>query len=133
MGYSTKLSTLKAANQALVIDFFAPWCKACPAAAQRLEELAAGDFNGKCVFLLVCVDGGVEGAREFAKAHGISSCMVAAVEDDDLPDAFGVSGLPHHAIIAPNGTVSKNYAVSMPEDLEARPHARAHLLQRAHL
>merc|ERR1712048_105346 len=67
----------------------------------------------------VCVDGGVEGAREFAKAHGISSCMVAAVEDDDMPDAYGVSGLPHHAIIAPNGNVAKNYAVSMPEDLEA--------------
>merc|ERR1712187_432225 len=83
------------------------------------EEFANTGFGDRCRFLLICVDGGVEGAREFAKTHGISRCMVAAVEDDDLPDAFGVSGLPHHAIIAPDGTVSKNHDVSLPSDLEA--------------
>merc|ERR1719293_636250 len=116
--YSSSLSALRAGDRAVVIDFFAPWCKACPAAAQRLEELAAGSFGERCCFLLVCVDGGVEGAREFAKVHGISRCVVAAVDDDDI-DAYSVSGLPHHVIIAPDGTVAKNYEVSMPADLEA--------------
>merc|ERR1719293_171265 len=116
--YSSSLSALRAGDRAVVIDFFAPWCKACPAAAQRLEELAAGSFGEKCCFLLVCVDGGVEGARKFAKVNGISRCIVAAVDDDDA-DAYSVSSLPHHVIIAPDGTVAKNYDVSMPEDLEA--------------
>jgi len=104
---------------ALVMDFFAPWCKACPQAAQRLEELAATELGSQCCFLLVCVDGGVEGARAFAASHGIRRCLVCAVEEDDGPDAYGVSGLPHHALIAPDGTVAQNYKVALPEDLEA--------------
>jgi ribonucleoside-diphosphate reductase subunit M2 len=124
---SASVASLRGSG-ALVMDFFAPWCKSCPAAAKRLEELAASDLGSQCVFLLVCVDGGIEGAREFAATHGLRRCVVGAVDDDDGPDAYGVSGLPHHALIAPTGKVAKNYQVSFPEDLEAvlRPAANGY-------
>jgi ribonucleoside-diphosphate reductase subunit M2 len=106
------------AGQPMVVDFFAPWCKSCPAAAQRLEELASGAFAGKCKFLLICVDGGEEGAREFAATHKLQNCVVASVEDDDMPQDLGVSGLPHHTLIGADGKVVKNYEIDLPGDLE---------------
>merc|ERR1719277_1895542 len=110
----TKLSALRANGQALLIDFFAPWCKACPAAAKHLEELAAsGEYTDRCVFLIVCVDGGVDGARAFANDHNIKHCVVAAVEEDDA-DQYEVSGLPHQTLISPCGVVTHNYKVSLP-------------------
>mmetsp|Transcript_35933 Transcript_35933/g.81652 ORF Transcript_35933/g.81652 Transcript_35933/m.81652 type:complete len:503 (-) Transcript_35933:91-1599(-) len=103
----------------IVLDFFAPWCKACPAAAQHLDSLA-GDFAGRCLFLLVCVDGGLDGAREWAEAQGIRRCTLAAVdEDEDLAGALGVHGLPHKALISPDGVVVANYDLELPSALEA--------------
>ena len=29
-----------------------------------------------------------------------------------------MSGLPHHVLIAPDGTVARNYEVTLPQDLE---------------
>ena len=101
-----------------MIDFFAPWCKACPKAAQKLEELAES-YSTRCQFVLVCVDGSVAEARAFAMEHGLHRCVVAAVVDEDAPQSYGVAGLPHHTLIVPCGRVAKNYEVSLPEDLEA--------------
>jgi len=40
----------------LLIDFFAPWCDSCPAAAKQMSKLSE-EFGGQCKFLLLCVDG----------------------------------------------------------------------------
>jgi len=73
------------AGKPTVIDFFAPWCGSCPAAAQKLDELAKGKLGEQCKFLLMCVDGDVEVATAFAKQHGITHCHIAAVEESDMP------------------------------------------------
>jgi len=104
-------------GKTLVVDFFAPWCKACPAAAKKLEELASGDFSTTCKFLLVCVEGSEDDVRAFVKTHNITRCVVARAEDDDIPDAYSVSGLPHHTLISADGKVVKNFDVSLPVDL----------------
>jgi len=105
-------------GKSLVVDFFAPWCQACPAAAKKLEELAATDRGEACNFLLICVDGSEDDVLAFAKAN-ITRCAVASVDDDDLPDDYGVSGLPHHTLISSQGKVFKNFEVNMPADLDA--------------
>lgn len=101
-----------------MVDFFAPWCKACPAAAKKLEEFASTEKSEKCNFLLVSVDGEEDDVREFAKSNNITRCIVATVQDDDLPEAYCVSGLPHHTLISADGKVVKNYDVNFPADLE---------------
>merc|ERR1719414_694849 len=102
----------------VVLDFFAPWCKACPAAAEKMDRLA-GEHGDKCMFILINVDGGAKGAREFAKYHGISRCVLAAAEEDeDLMSLCGVQGLPHLAILSSDMTVIKNFEVELPIDLE---------------
>eukprot|EP00927_Polykrikos_kofoidii_P048425 TRINITY_DN426_c0_g1_i3.p1 TRINITY_DN426_c0_g1~~TRINITY_DN426_c0_g1_i3.p1 ORF type:complete len:504 (-),score=89.38 TRINITY_DN426_c0_g1_i3:514-2025(-) len=115
------LSSFQEPGKALLIDFFAPWCKACPEAAKRVESLATDDTAdgvvNKCQFLLVCVEGDADEARAFANKHGITQCNVATVDDDVLPEAFGVTGLPHMALISPDKTIARNYDVSLPDDL----------------
>jgi thiol-disulfide isomerase/thioredoxin len=116
----TRLSALRPDGQALVVDFFAPWCKACPKAAQKLDELAGGEHGSSSKFVIICVDGGIEAAREFAEAHGIQRCIIAAVVDDDAPsDLYQVHGLPHHSLIDIRGILTKNYLVDLPADLTA--------------
>jgi len=119
------LQALRVAGQPSVLDFFAPWCATCPAAARRLEELAAGEYAGRCLFLLVCVDGEEEAARAFASAHGISTCVVSFVDADELPKEYKVSGLPHHVLIGSDGVVVRNYEVALPADLDAALAANA--------
>jgi len=114
------LSSLRPAGKALVLDFFAPWCKTCPAKAKTLEALAKGEFKDRCEFVLVCVDGGAEGAREFADDHGIKTCTITAVVDEDAPsDLFNVHGLPHCAVVDCNGILVRNYDVDLEADIKA--------------
>jgi thiol-disulfide isomerase/thioredoxin len=116
----TTLRALQPAGLPVVVDFFAPWCKACPAAAKHLDALASGEYAGRCLFLLVCVDGGLDEAREWTAANGITCCTVAAAdEDEDLMAKLGVKGLPHQALIAGDGVVFKNYDMQLPADLDA--------------
>jgi len=117
---TSSLLALRPAGKVLVVDFFAPWCKTCPAKAKELDALAKGAYNDSCVFVLVCVDGGADAARDFAAAHNIEKCIIAAAEDEDAPsDVFLVKGLPHCAVIDSNGVLFRNYEVSLPADLDA--------------
>jgi thiol-disulfide isomerase/thioredoxin len=111
-----RLLSLRPSDRVLVVDFFAPWCKTCPAKAKELEVLANGEYGEKhCVFVLVCVDGGIDAARDFAAAHDIKKCVIAAAVDDDAPsDLFQVKGLPHCSVIDRSGLLVRNYEVNLP-------------------
>jgi ribonucleoside-diphosphate reductase subunit M2 len=116
---TTKLSTLRPAGGILVVDFFAPWCKTCPSKAKELDKLAEGEYGDRCAFVLVCVDGGVNEARNFAVLHSIEKCIIAAAVDEDAPsELFQVKGLPHCSIIDSKGTLIRNYEVDLPSDLD---------------
>jgi len=66
----------------------------------------------------VCLDDDAhECAREFVKEHKIEHCFVCVPDDADVGDLYGVKGLPHHAIIASDGKVRKNYDVDIPKDI----------------
>merc|ERR1712195_63009 len=71
--------------------------------------------------LLMCVDGDVNAAIAFASQHNITHCHVASVEDADMPDEYGVSGLPHHTLISADGIVVRNKEVNLPSDLDGLP------------
>merc|ERR1719160_1885383 len=86
----TTLFELMSNGLPTVIDFFTTWCTACPAAAKKLEALAASDYAGQANFIIVSLEG-EDGVMEFVSAHGIENCVVAAIEDlDDLPAELGI-------------------------------------------
>jgi ribonucleoside-diphosphate reductase subunit M2 len=114
----TTLFKLMSNGLPTVIDFFTTWCKACPDAAKKLEALTS-KYAGRANFLVVCLEG-EDGVVDFAKTHGIESCVVAAIEDlDDLPEDLGIKGLPHLTLIDANKVVKHNYSAKLPEDLDA--------------
>jgi ribonucleoside-diphosphate reductase subunit M2 len=115
----TSLFKLMSNGLPTVIDFFTTWCKACPAAAKKLEALASSEYAGRANFLIVCLEG-EDGVMDFVKMHGIENCMVAAIEDlDDLPEELGIKGLPHLTLIDANRVVQRNYDAELPEDVDA--------------
>ena len=64
-------------------------------------EWCSGDF------VLICVDGSIEEAQDFVKEIGLSNkIIVATVVDENAPMQYQVSGLPHHTLIAPDGSSS---------------------------
>jgi len=120
-GEFTETTLLKLTSNGLptVIDFFTTWCAACPAAAKKIEGLAAGEYAGRCNFVIACLEG-EDGVSDFAKQHGIEKCIVAGIEDvDDVIDHLGVKGLPHLTLIDGNQVVQRNYEANLPADLDA--------------
>jgi ribonucleoside-diphosphate reductase subunit M2 len=114
----TTLHELMSNGLPTVIDLFTTWCQACPAAAQKVENLATGQYKGKCNFIIACLEG-PDGVLDFAKQHGVETCIVAGLEDgDDLIDHLAVSGIPHLALIDTDRVVRGNYDVQLPADLE---------------
>jgi ribonucleoside-diphosphate reductase subunit M2 len=116
----TTLFDVQGNGKLLLIDFFAPWCASCPAAAKRMDEIAP-QYLDKATFLLVCGDGGADGARDWANKHGIKHCKVAAVDDADLPAEYEVSGLPHHTLLSASHEILKSGhgSVQLPADLDS--------------
>jgi ribonucleoside-diphosphate reductase subunit M2 len=115
----TTLFDVQGNGKLMLIDFFAPWCASCPAAAKRMDEIAT-QYSDKVTFLLVSVDGGIDGARDFANKHGIKCCKVAAVEDE-VPEEYDVSGLPHHMLLSSSHEILKSGhgSVQLPADIDA--------------
>lgn len=66
----------------------------------------------------MCVDGDIESAQSFATKHGITHCSVASVAESDMPEDYGVSGLPHCTLISSDGVVVRNKEVDLPADLK---------------
>lgn len=112
------LHAVRGEGRPMVVEFFAPWCSSCPAAARKLEAFARGRGDG-CCFLLVCVDGDLECAREFAAACDIARCAVVAVRDQDLPESYSITGFPHYTIVSSKGTVLWNCKAELPLDLNS--------------
>lgn len=117
----TKLSELK--GKVVVLDFWATWCGPCVASFPNVRELAA-QYQGTDVVIVgvTSLQGAVMGLeparidtkddpkKEFAlmtdyiKAKNIT-WTIAFSDEPVFNPAYGITGIPHMAIIAPDGTV----------------------------
>jgi thiol-disulfide isomerase/thioredoxin len=120
----TTLSALK--GKVVVLDFWATWCGPCLSSFPQVRELAA-HYAGAAVVVLgvtsiqgrvanlesATIDTRGNPARErelmtaFIKAKDMTWPVVFSTEEVFNPD-FGVRGIPHMTIIAPDGTVRHN-------------------------
>jgi thiol-disulfide isomerase/thioredoxin len=119
-----KLSDLK--GKVVVIDFWATWCGPCVASFPEVRELTAHYKDMDVVVLgLTSLQGSVHGLgatpidvkndpakemalmKDYIKAKDIT-WTVAFSKEEVFNPAYGVTGIPHMAIIAPDGTVRHN-------------------------
>ena len=113
-------------GKVVVIDFWATWCGPCLTSFPQVRELTS-HYEGLDVVVLgvTSVQGFVanlgsgridtkgdpkremELMHEFIKAKNITWPVVFS-EEPVFNEAYGVSGIPHMAIVAPDGTVRYN-------------------------
>ncbi len=120
-GFAAKLSELK--GKVVVLDFWATWCGPCIASFPNIRELAT-HYKGADVVVIGVTSlqgyvAGLQPARidtkgdpqkeyalmpDFMKAKDMT-WTVAFSEEEVFNPAYGVTGIPHMSIIAPDGTV----------------------------
>lgn len=113
-------------GKVVVLDFWATWCGPCVASFPKIRELA-DHYRGYDVEVIgvTSLQGRVHGlgpqpidcrgdaAKErnlmtdYVKAHEINWTIAFSAEPVFNP-AFGVTGIPHMAIVGPDGTVRHN-------------------------
>jgi thiol-disulfide isomerase/thioredoxin len=120
----TTLSALK--GKVVVLDFWATWCGPCLSSFPQVRELTAHYAGAEVIVLgvtsiqgrvanlepsVISTQGDPDRERglmpAFIKARNMTWPVVFSVEEVFNP-AYGVQGIPHMTIIAPDGTVRVN-------------------------
>ena len=113
-------------GKVVVLDFWATWCGPCVASFPEIRELAAHYQDADVVVVgVTSLQGRVLGLpggpvdctndpekekrslADFVKAKDMTWTVVVSAEDVFNP-SYGVTGIPHMAIVAPDGTVRHN-------------------------
>lgn len=89
-------------GKVVFIDFWATWCPPCRISMPEVEKLYA-DVQGKPVQILgLNLDENADTARRFVEKKRIPYPVLLAGESD-IAGAYGVSGIPHFALIDQKG------------------------------
>ncbi|CAD7947189.1 unnamed protein product [Amoebophrya sp. A120] len=98
-GKSSSIAELSQQYEHLVLDFYTCWCTKCPDTAKELEGLATKFSDKNVAFLLINLENDDEGAGKFCKDHGITKCISSIVDDDEIPEEYGIKGIPHKCVV----------------------------------
>lgn len=103
-GTPLKFSSLATPGKYILVDFWASWCPYC---IKELPALAAlyDDYRGKGLELVgVAVRDNVDDTKAMVKNKKISWPILYNTQR--IPyDIYGFSGIPHHMLIGPDGTI----------------------------
>ncbi len=102
------------ANNVVVVNFFASWCKPCQEEAAGLEAVWKEYRARKVFFLGVTYEDTNEEVTKFLKTYGVS--YLIANDDGTLSDQFGVTGVPETYIISSDGALAFKQIGAMDAD-----------------
>ena len=101
-------------GQAVVLNFWAPWCPPCKMEIPWLQRLQNDNIGKLRVIGVVADDGQYDNAAAYMKAKGITYLL--ARDSSSLQNAFGdTSSLPTTFYISPSGHVVHMVSGLVPE------------------
>jgi ribonucleotide reductase beta subunit family protein with ferritin-like domain len=101
----------------VVMDFFAPWCTACPKAAKEVDEIASRhDDQTHC--MVINLEGEEQETKEWAEKHGLKHATIAYVVEEELDEydgtpPLGIKGIPHKTVISCGVVVANGAEVDL--------------------
>jgi len=104
-GETVRLSDYR--GRAVVVDFWASWCKPCTRTLPALHELLEG-YGGEVELLLVSLDKSEKASRDAMEAAGYSTGNVlwgSLAEAREVKSLFGVVGIPWTFLIDGDGLI----------------------------
>ena len=104
LGPSVTLASLR--GKVVIIDFWATWCAPCRATMPRLEELAANFANRGVELVSINTEGAGKAKAARKMAERLSPSATLVLDNGRTADAYGVTTIPHLALVSPTGTIS---------------------------
>ncbi|MEG1538745.1 MAG: TlpA disulfide reductase family protein [Muribaculaceae bacterium] len=103
-GIETRLSDFVGKGNYTLVDFWASWCGPCIHEAKVIKELN-NEYGDKGLNILgVAVWDEPENTRNAIKRHELPWQQI--INAQDIPtDLYGITGIPHIIIFAPDGTI----------------------------
>lgn len=107
-GKSLRLSDLR--GKTVLLDFWATWCGPCVEDIPTLNALERKFKDRGFTVLGVSIDeAGPKEVAAFVKEHQLSYPVVLTGGQDNIPEGYGVFGLPTAYLIDPSGVIRQKY------------------------
>jgi len=109
----------------VLLTFFAPWSERCVAALPHLTK-TQNKWGGHGLSVLSVAEGSLDEIQPWTEEHGVEFVCAAlpTLEYDRLKNALSVPGLPHAALISPDGKIVWSGHPQALKDRGIQPHMK---------
>jgi peroxiredoxin len=104
--HETKAPLQALRGRLVLITFFAPWSDRCVDAVPHLNK-TRNRWGGHGLTVLAVAEGTIDQLEPWATEHGVEYAYAAlpTLEYEKVANGFNVPGLPHAALVSPEGKV----------------------------
>ena len=107
-GNESSLADFVGKGKYVLADFWASWCGPCRQELPNIKELYEKYSDKGLVVLGVAVwDGDNSGSRKIMAEYGMEWPQIFMGEDTSPTTLYGIEGIPHIILFAPDGTILK--------------------------